>query len=199
MLTYFKNLTQIVNLSDYNVYIKSLHPFEGNKWGIKSDEMKKMKTYIHQKLEEYQNKHCAYCGLEYMATTYTNIEHIAPKKKYPQFMFKPENLVASCGRCNGFEKKGNRDTITNLVEEYNQCEFLIVHPYFDNPQDHFDFANQIQGLVITGKTAKGKTSIDFFLLNDTYMVEQRSKQYFIDHTTPEQRQKQIEAIMIAKE
>ncbi|RPF47681.1 uncharacterized protein (TIGR02646 family) [Hydrogenoanaerobacterium saccharovorans] len=197
MLNYFDNLTHNVDLTTYNEFIESLKPHAGSTWDNKTEKMKTLKRYISSMLERFQKRRCAYCGLEYTATGYTNIEHIAPKNKYPQFMFESKNLVAACPRCNGFEKKGTLDTVEFLSAIYDECTFIIVHPYFDNPEDHFEFINGESGIIIRHKTTKGAKSIEIFKLDDTWMLEQRAKLFISLKTKKPERKRQIDSILAA--
>ena len=69
-----------------------------------------------------------------------HIDHIVPKAVHGEFTFEPFNLVSSCGSCNSKVKKGERETI-NLPSTsiYKNNSFLIVHPYFSNPDDHIKY------------------------------------------------------------
>lgn len=198
MLNYLSKLSQTVNLKNHEEFINGLKPFVGSQWDSKCDEMVQLKKYIHSELERYQKRRCAYCGLEYTEVAYTNIEHIAPKKQYPQFMFEPFNLVASCPKCNGFAKKGNINTISHPCTDYKKCVFIFVHPYLDNPNEHFEFINEIKGIVICPKTNKGKMSVKIFDLNGGYMLEQRAKQFVSMNTTSTERYHQICEILSMK-
>jgi|7_EtaG_2_1085326.scaffolds.fasta_scaffold68010_1 5-methylcytosine-specific restriction endonuclease McrA len=46
---------------------------------------------------------CAYCG-DY--GVFMNLEHILPRKHYPDLAFDPENIVLACACCN--KEKGNK-------------------------------------------------------------------------------------------
>lgn len=127
---------------------------------------------------------CAYCGLKFGGTSHSQIEHIAPKadSKYPQFTFLPKNLVLSCGYCNGFYKKGNLDTIDQLEKPYERSVFNIVHPYLDDPNDHFSWDDgHIKILIsINNNSPKGTKSINVFGLDTVKMSELRAQQVRFD-------------------
>lgn len=198
MLMYYDNLTQIVDIVEFSDYIDSLIPYKGEYWEIKTDVMKNLKSSIRSQLEQFQKSRCAYCGFEYIAVAYTNIEHIAPKSKYPQFMFEPYNLVAACPLCNGFGKKGTKDTISKVKSKYNECEFIIVHPYYDNPSDHYKYITDEEGIIIQPITNKAKKSIEIFKLNESKMIEMRAKTFVNINTVKSERIRQIEAILNVK-
>lgn len=157
--------------------IKSWH---GNHWeNPPNNNILKIKDKLRKQLEAVQ-KTCAYCGLKLKGTSKGQIEHIAPKAyyRYPQFTFSLWNLVLACGYCNGFEKKGTSDTIEVINILYKKCIFKIVHPYFDNPNTHFDWAdNQLEILIqVKDNSTKGLNSIELFGLATPMMNELRAQQ-----------------------
>lgn len=175
--------------------IKFLKPIFGNEWDCKATEFKKhkkglysrrneIKQSIKKQLKILQGDDCAFCGLN-LSTRVTQIEHIAPKGKklYPQFTFEKKNLILACSLCNGFAKKSIFDTIEVVDINYHQCEFNIVHPYFDNPNDHFEYLNDVIGLPciiqiknINGSlSTKGTKSNLLFELDSPAMTQERCK------------------------
>ncbi|MCS0674488.1 HNH endonuclease [Cytobacillus firmus] len=156
-------------------YLKKLKPWNGDHWKRKDDELKSIKKHIKTLLINFQNNRCAYCGLPLSETSNIEIEHIAPKGKRPQFTFTPYNLALACRFCNGFEKKGTKETITTLKNNYKLCDFNIVHPYFDNPRDHFNWVPKGRHILISHKTTKGKKSIEIFKLDSTPHNEARAR------------------------
>lgn len=143
-----------------------------------------LKTEIKDKLKVLQGDFCAYCGMPFYVTSSTQIEHIAPKGngRYPQFMFHESNLVHACNFCNGFEKKeanGNFDTIAVINVDYDLCVFNIVHPYLDDPDDHFEFIQAGTKVLITHKTPKGQRSIEVFQLDGEALTTERGKMVMV--------------------
>lgn len=140
-------------------------------WGD-GTKIENLKKHIKKELNDKQELYCAYCGMRLELTSEDQIEHIAPKGKdrYPQFMFNKSNLILACSLCNGFEKKekrGNFKTISKLEAEYQNCKFNIVHPYFDNPEDHLDLGSpENKRVTISSKTLKGQKSITVFKLDE---------------------------------
>lgn len=143
-----------------------------------------LKAEIKNCLQELQGDFCAYCGMPFYVTSSTQIEHIAPKGngRYPQFMFNESNLVHACSLCNGFEKKeaeNNFDTISVLNAVYELCVFNIVHPYLDDPDDHFEFTQAGNRVLITHRTAKGQRSINVFQLDGEALTTERGKMIMV--------------------
>lgn len=123
-----------------------------------------------------QDDKCSFCGLELNETSAAQIEHFAPKGgesriKHPEFTFTLVNLTLACSLCNGFEKKGNTDTITNKNRDYVSSIFNMVHPYLDDPASHFSW----KGSIISSLTQKGAKSIKVFQLDSTHMTDARTK------------------------
>lgn len=142
--------------------------------------------YIKEVLEKTQGLYCAYCGMRLKQTSNAQIEHIAPKGngRYSHFMFYSSNLTLACSLCNGFEKKEKKEhfnTIGKLEPKYEDCYFNIVHPYLDNPEDHFDLGDPLnKRITISSKTLKGQKSITVFALDEEPQTNGRWHHY-IEH------------------
>lgn len=179
----FQKISERIRFNNkYKKYIKNLKPLKGGEWDNNDKENKKIKTYIRKQLSLYQNNECTYCGLKLDETGRTEIEHIAPKggksrPKYPQFAYTTYNLVLACNLCNSPIKKGTFDTIDFLDKQnYKNCTFKIVHPYFDNPDDHIECIEKGNKVLVVGKTDKGKKTIDVFKLDNEAHCCARAKQ-----------------------
>lgn len=174
--------------------IHSLRKYNGKIWDCKSPnggkisdkknkfvkEIKKdIKAYLfaNQKNSKDERVRCAYCGSVLGITSSGEIEHIANKARYPQFMFCKKNLVLACHLCNFPEKKGQFDVISNLNADYTQCIFKIVHPILDKNSDHFKWLLQQEGMVIVPKTDKGFESTQLFELNSEPLMYNRYLEY----------------------
>ena len=83
----------------------------------------------------------------------------------------------ACNYCNGFDKKGTVNTISDINRLYSKCDFTIVHPYFDDPNEHFEWDdNQIQILIsIRNGSDKARASIELFDLASPKMSELRAQ------------------------
>lgn len=175
--------------------IKYLKPLTGIEWDCDSKGFRKdfkglntrrneIKERIKLQLQKLQGNECAFCGLN-LRTRVSQIEHIAPKGKklHPEFTFEKKNLILACSLCNGFSKKASFNTISIKNINYNLCEFNIVHPYFDNPDDHFEYVKGVNDLAyliqikkINGiPSQKGTKSNELFELDSPAMTEERYK------------------------
>lgn len=126
-------------------FLKAIKPYIGGEWDRKDSDIIRFKKLARKQLNIYQRGKCAYCGLS-LATRTPQLEHIAPKggskrPKHKEYTFLPINLVLACADCNSPRRKGMKNTIAKKGRYYNQCEFTIVHPYLDNPNDYFDYMN----------------------------------------------------------
>lgn len=157
-------------------HLNGLIPHTKDMWDKPPDDnIKLIKKRIREVLLLNQNDICGYCGLELGGTSDGQIEHIAPKAKYPQFTFERGNLVLACHYCNGFSKKGNHNTISTLHAVYNSSIFKLVHPYIDDHSLHYEWVSQNRKVLIKGISAKGKYSIKIFKLDELKLTELRAK------------------------
>ena len=132
----------------YTLELKKQHWDGGLPYGTnqKRDEYKKR---IKDYLKKEQNGCCAYCGFDFETRGESHRDHIAPKALYPEFLFRPDNLILSCPVCNGLDMKKNADTIVAPVNKrYKSCNFSIVHPYFDDFNDHITYIPGSSGILV---------------------------------------------------
>ena len=180
MIKQLKKCFRLSNLEkQYVQSIKTGSILIGTEWNLlkNNPQMISLKSEIRRKLHNIQKGNCAYCGNKYYVTSEAHIEHIAPKSQrlHPEFMFVEHNLVLACQYCNGFIKKGTKNTITTKNSVYKKCIFNIVHPYYDNPEDHFSWSGSTDKVLISHKTVKGKKSIEMFELDKSIQSEARAK------------------------
>jgi len=152
-------------------------PWKG-KWDSSDQTIIDIKAKIKAQLLANQNC-CAYCGLPFKGEKDKQIEHIAPKAKFrqPQFTFTLQNLVLSCVYCNTLIVKGSKPTIELPVSRsYIKCNFIIVHPYLDNPNIHYDWTDNGDRILIQvrNNSDKARASIKMFELDSEGMSEMRA-------------------------
>lgn len=173
----------MLNLNDPIIYTAAekahvdsvLKPQKSIGWKDQKDLTKAIKNRISTHTIIAQGGRCAYCEMPLLRGAHA-IEHIAPKGIYGEFCYEPYNLVTACSSCNSTSNKGEEDTVVSPAnrEDYSANRFKVVHPYFDNPDDHlkyidadhttFDMANCSQ---------KGKETIRMFHWNETWAISQR--------------------------
>lgn len=131
------NLTRVLELTEtqkdaiQELIDESGQLMEGH-WYRKEATLRKS---IRSSLMSMQNNFCVYCGCPTFGAE--DVEHIAHKSDYPQFVFTPKNLAYSCKMCNQ-TFKGKIDIVTHLHTDYVQCQFKMVHPYLDDVNHYFD-------------------------------------------------------------
>ncbi len=165
--------------------LRRLRPFKGGEWELKTKEVIAFKNTIKKQLNIIQNEKCAYCGFTLYVTSDSQIEHIAPKggskrPKYVNFSFLRFNLVLSCVFCNGFYKKGTFDTVVKEDINYRKCVFKIVHPYFDDPTDHYNWVSNLDMILIKAVSEKAKNSITIFELDSLRHSQERAKNHIME-------------------
>jgi hypothetical protein len=139
-------------------------------WG--SDDLAAIRSLIRSHYRGQQNGQCAYCKNPVSLHDAMNchVEHIAPKSKYPEFIFEPKNLCVICSECNAIKRNQEvlgeePDTVVNGTRRVryprSSNAFLIVHPHFDLWEDHI----QVFGKFYVDKTRKGHFTIGACVLN----------------------------------
>jgi uncharacterized protein (TIGR02646 family) len=168
--------------------LNKLKPLKGGEWNSKDDAVKEFKTLLRTQLIHIQKSKCAYCGLKLKETSNDEIEHIAPKggairTKHKELTFTILNLVIACHLCNGPTKKGMKETIVEPKNiDYSKCEFLIVHPFIDDPKEHYSWSAKEFNILIQSDTDKGVNSIKMFDLSSTRQSEARAKLALYEHS-----------------
>lgn len=160
-------------------YIKSLGILRYEDWDSREKINKEIKGNIKNQLLKFQNNKCVYCGLVLEETSRPEIEHIAPRTKHPNFAYTTTNLAMACQYCNSSSKKGSKETISVKKSFYNQCEFYIVHPYYDDVDKFFEEQGafiHIRSGLSEMEMGKAQRTRDMFGLMDTQHVEARQKQ-----------------------
>ena len=148
----------------------------------------KLRKAIRTSLMDMQNNFCVYCG----CPTYgaEDVEHIAHKADYPQFLFTPKNLAYSCKMCNQ-TYKGQTDVVKQLSADYDQCHFKIVHPYLDDVDHYFDtgkFQIRIRPNLPPQENQKAETTYKLLHWEDPAVILRRAgafaiQQYSEEHET----------------
>ncbi|MGI2880656.1 HNH endonuclease [Vibrio furnissii] len=138
------------NLEDVMSTIKSNDNFDHKSWGCA--ELEVVRAYVRNHYRKQQQGLCAYCRNPVSTQSASNchVEHIAPKSRYTKFMFEPKNLCVACADCNEIKKeqetlgeepdpivKGN----SRIHYPRSTNSFYIVHPHFDNYDDHIEIFN----------------------------------------------------------
>jgi uncharacterized protein (TIGR02646 family) len=174
-----EQLPFILTLSgEHLARLEGKKPWSGSQWT--DDDVTLIKSEIRRQLQGNQDC-CAYCGLPFKGSKDMQIEHIAAKAFYrhPRFTFTLQNLVLSCGYCNNLVVKGTKQTIElPAAINYEDCTFLLVHPYFDNPDEHYEWIeddnNEKVLIQIRNESPKARFSIEMFDLASSGMSLSRA-------------------------
>jgi hypothetical protein len=116
---------------------------------------------------------CCYCQLS-MGPWYRmtiDVEHVLPKKKFPQYTFDLRNLNISCKRCNMGIKREDVGFYLRPVADTNPFRselYAFAHPNLDITSHHLQIVSvQIDAKLLIyylKKTEKGKFTYEYFEL-----------------------------------
>ncbi|WP_321901758.1 HNH endonuclease [Burkholderia cenocepacia] len=122
-----------------------------------------IKSAFRRRLLELQKGRCCYCRRWLVSTAYAKpIEHILPRRHYPQFSIEFWNLAVACSDCNGAKTDDVWGTISTARRRYPRAwEFTeAFHPRFHRYDDHIRFVrletNLSAVVVFTGLTTQGR-------------------------------------------
>lgn len=123
-------------------------------------EVSSIKAEIKSHYKTIQNYKCVYCNkkIPVKHSSVWDAEHIVARENSPHFMFTPKNLCIACKDCNG--PKSNQNVLTNKSKKNypaNSDDFLIIHPHFDDYQDHIAI---YMDKIYSPKTKKGQKTIE---------------------------------------
>ncbi len=115
---------------------------------------------------------CSYCRKDISLVSASNchVEHIVPKSLHREFIFLPKNLCVICADCN--EIKRNQETLNEVIDTVTRDNikryprssngFKIVHPHFDNYDEHILI---VANSYYLDRTSKGHFTIGVCKLN----------------------------------
>ncbi|WFB70046.1 HNH endonuclease [Chryseobacterium sp. WX] len=170
-------MSKIMNAYNYSEeekkLIKSISK-ESDIWSL--DEIIDLKKEIRNFYRKEQKILCAYCRnpVSLVYPDNCHVEHIAPKSLYPEYIFVSKNLCVICADCNKIKR--NQETIDKVPDTIKKKlktkypdkseHFNIVHPHFDNYDDHIHIEN---GFYIDKASKKGNFTIGACLLNRKFL------------------------------
>lgn len=82
---------------------------------LRSDEWKAMR----RRVIEHYGPTCMSCGHAPSKRSRPNVDHIKPRKLFPELSLEFENLQVLCGRCN--KDKGNRHMFDHRILPHKNC------------------------------------------------------------------------------
>jgi flagellum-specific peptidoglycan hydrolase FlgJ len=104
---------------------------------------------------------CMYCESKIEHNSYAHVEHIKPKKKFPELELVCDNLGFCCPMCNII--KGDK---------YDE-NTPFINPYNENPEDHIVFF----GYYVRRSSERGEYTINELGLNRDNLVEDRKDKF----------------------
>ena len=145
-------------------------------WDKADNATKDLKNSISEFTLVQQDCRCAYC--EALITGGAQLDHFVPKQLHPEFCYEPKNLLTSCAVCNMYIKSAEDTIILPVKRRYEQNQFTIVHPYFNDPNVHIKYTNEDRVIIDrNNSTNLGKATIDFFGLNNYPAYAIRAQQF----------------------
>jgi len=104
---------------------------------------------------------CAYCESKITHVYPGDVEHILPKSKRPDLIFKWDNLTLACFDCNNSKR-----------DYYNENEPLL-NPYVDDPEHYFTFHGPL--CVHHPGNIRGQLTRETIRLNRPSLFERRKE------------------------
>lgn len=132
--------------------------FESDSWSRK--DLDDIRAKIKKHYIDIQGYRCCYCQMAILTEhgRAWDVEHVIARSTERKFMFEPRNLSVSCIECN--QAKGSVEVTAGKTRGFPaQSErYKIVHPHFDNWEDHIDVVGEATYFALT---PKGKFTIYF--------------------------------------
>lgn len=172
----------VVNQADVVALQAYLPSRQSGMWENSGGRPRRFKDELTADLLQKQSYRCAYCCNRLMGVQ-PHRDHIAPKgiNLHPEFTFEVRNLVLACYYCNS-ERKRETDTVAVKRPQYPACQFTIVHPILDDPEEHLRFVGHRGDILIQALngSVKGQTTIDLFDLASANQSKARAKDALFD-------------------
>lgn len=139
-------------------------------------EFTTIKTKIKALKETQTSSRCCYCQRDFTGefSFDVDLEHILPKKKFPNYMFSLFNLSISCKRCNMNIKKERIDFLVSPfvpdTDAKSSEAYKFIHPCFDVIDDHLQKllvqcgARRYTKYLVQNDSPKGRYTYEYFYL-----------------------------------
>jgi hypothetical protein len=142
------------------------------------DEFTSIKKTIKDHYIKEQNYTCCFCKQRIVVSHNRawDAEHILSRFLHPAFMFEPKNLCITCIDCN-IEKSSKpvlARSITGVRYPVSSSTYIIVHPHFDQYEDHLEVI--VAGQLYRWKTPKGRKTINTYGLDRFLKVAERPQE-----------------------
>lgn len=148
------------------VHIDKYDGVDHTYWNVNCPENSAIRKEIREYYRGIQNFHCPYCNRlrQDFNGGQWDIDHIIAKQTYPEHLYTPKNLAATCKDCNG--KKSNKNVLAqdvNAAGYYpsDQTNYIIVHPHFDDYNTNIESRYMSDGKIYhIPLTEKGRITFD---------------------------------------
>ena len=154
--------------------------FKYTDWSDKS--LESLRKIIRDFYRKEQVGKCAYCkrDVSLQSASNSHVEHILPKSRYFKFIFEPKNLCVICADCNEIKREQEaldfNDELLKSKEitlyPRSSKAFLIVHPHFDNYDEHIKI---LIGGHYLDLSPKGNKTIGICKLNRIFSVHDKNR------------------------
>ena len=143
---------------------------------------------VKETLINLQHDKCCFCEAQISHTSHGDVEHFRPKGGYQQsendLLERPgyywlaydfSNLFFACQKCNEVYKRNYFPLVDTTKrakshnDDYEQEESLILHPEFDNPEEHITFDKEVvkpKNGSLKGHATIKRTGLDRIRLED---------------------------------
>jgi len=122
-----------------------------------------IKSAFRRRLLELQGGRCCYCRRWLVSTAYAKpIEHVLPRRHYPQFSVEFWNVAVACSDCNHAKTDDMWGTIAVMRRRYPRVQEFreVFHPRFHRYDDHVRYVRLETNLSVvvmfTGLTPQGR-------------------------------------------
>lgn len=115
---------------------------------------------IKQAVKEDSFEKCIYCESKVPSTYFGDIEHLKPKKKYPELTFEWSNLGFVCAQCNNRKR-----------DKYDE-ELPYINPYQENPAE---FLIALGAFIYHKSNRRGEITEKDLDLNRPELIERRKE------------------------
>jgi uncharacterized protein (TIGR02646 family) len=122
-----------------------------------------IKSAFRQRLLKLQDGRCCYCRRWLVSTAHAKpIEHILPRRHYPQYSIEFWNLAVACRDCNGAKTDDVWGSMSKSRRRYPRAQEFTeaFHPRFHRYDEHIRYvrveANQSAVVMFSGLTVQGR-------------------------------------------
>ncbi|MGM8936692.1 HNH endonuclease [Pseudomonas neustonica] len=135
-------------------------------WGRLSDSEnvcgKELKAMLRTSLKNRQEPRCCYCNRWLLNIAHASpIEHVLPRKYYPQFALRARNLAIACYDCNSLKSDDDWGSFTEPHHCYPSTLVMgFFHPRYHSYDEHIRYlrieTNQQEFVTYKGLTPQGR-------------------------------------------